>query len=85
MILDAPTYQDEVPGHLRTLGQLRAAGLLSGNAAVPAAWWVQPFAGDLWRTELYDVRLAVSLVPQPALPAGPEPVRSEPVVMTIVT
>lgn len=46
------------------------------------------FVGDRWRTELYDVRLALPLVPQPAPLAEPgltDSADREPVAMTIVT
>jgi hypothetical protein len=40
---DPPTYQDNVPDHLKTAGQLRADGLWLSDAAAPAGWWVQTF------------------------------------------
>ncbi|WP_433464056.1 hypothetical protein [Spirillospora sp. CA-128828] len=55
---EPPTYQDDVPSHLKTAGQLHAAGLRPCDASAPAGWWVQTFAGDRWRTELYDMHAA---------------------------
>jgi hypothetical protein len=59
---DTAIYRDQVPIHLKTRGQLRAAGLQPCDAALPAGWLECAFDGDFWRTRLYDKRAA--------LPAG---------------
>lgn len=66
-----PVYRDDVPEHLMTVAQLRRSGWLPAELGVPGGWWEREFEGDLWRTPLYDVRLATPITsPVPAsLPA----------------
>uniref|UniRef100_UPI003F4980DE 3'-5' exonuclease n=1 Tax=Amycolatopsis sp. CA-096443 TaxID=3239919 RepID=UPI003F4980DE len=69
-----PVYRDVVPEHLMTVAQLRRTGSMPADLDDPGGWWEREFDGDLWRTPLYDVRLArsASALVEASLPEAPD-------------
>src|ERR1017187_4214910 len=68
---DTAIYRDQVPIHLKTRGQLRAAGLQPCDTGLPAGWLERAFDGDFWRTRLYDKRAGLPpgvTAPEPGVP-----------------
>lgn len=70
-------YRDAVPEHLMTMGQLHGSGRKPADTGSADGWLEREFEGDLWRTPLYDVRLARPLPLPPNRNAGPSDARQE--------